>query len=619
MADLFPNPLEFESLLPEENLSVKTDQLDYAPGSTATFTVTGVGEGETVQFDIVETVAGDDGVLNTYQPFTVTDGGTGDLDGLANGEIVTAWLVPADPDGDGPQVASALNATLQLTATALGADGAIGTADDRTAKTTFTDAEGSISKVYQHWADGDSQAADWNNNILSDQKSNYFEGEVIPHVFIYKASNNTPLTNGQSYSFNISYNYYNTSGNASGFDYITTYNISRQPTLVPGASGSTPTIDSTFANGGGTQGSFYTVDANITGVSNVTYSSPTGTRDGTVTVTFTYTGLTTTSGFAEIYYGLHIAQPGGAGPGTNGASAYPGGSLQTTVDIGGSGATSIQLAPGAIIAGQISGMKFNDLNGNGVQDTGEAGLAGWTIYLDNNNNGQLDTGEVSTVTDAQGKYSFSVTPDAIKSTTTNDPYYVREVNQTGWTQTSPTSGKYGPLLVTATTPQYLNQNFGNFKNIDISGYKWNDVNGNGVWDSGETGLQNWTIQLDKNNDGTIDATATTDSTGKYTFTNLGPGTYKVTELNQTGWTQTFGTSGYTFTATSGLNQTGTSGTATTYNFGNFQNNSNFSIDKQVGGVKNPDGTNDSDGKVDQVGDKINYNILVTNTGNTPLT
>ena len=31
--------------------------------------------------------------------------------------------------------------------------------------------------------------------------------------------------------------------------------------------------------------------------------------------------------------------------------------------------------------GQIRGVKFEDLNGNGLKDTGEPGLAGWTINL----------------------------------------------------------------------------------------------------------------------------------------------------------------------------------------------------------------------------------------------
>ena len=224
-------------------------------------------------------------------------------------------------------------------------DGATGA----TAKTTFTDAAGSTNKVYQHWADAG--GPEWNNNILNDNKSDYFEGEVIPHVFVYKASSQTPLINGQSYSFNITYNYYQQNTNAGGFDYITTYNLSRQP----GPNDATnpyiaPTQDSSFTNGGGIQGggSFYTVDANITNVSNVTYTG-TGTKDGHVTVTFTYTGQTTTNGIAEIYYGLHVAQPGAVpdqGQGTtDGANAWTGGSLQTTVDIGGSGATSIQLSP----------------------------------------------------------------------------------------------------------------------------------------------------------------------------------------------------------------------------------------------------------------------------------
>ena len=101
-------------------------------------------------------------------------------------------------------------------------------------------------------------------------------------------------------------------------------------------------------------------------------------------------GRRRSDGYAAIYYGLYIAKPGevpnqGLGK-TNGANAWSGGSLQTTVDIGGSGATSLQLAPCAIIAGEISGLKFNDLNGNGTKDTGEPGLAGWTIVLDSDTN-----------------------------------------------------------------------------------------------------------------------------------------------------------------------------------------------------------------------------------------
>ncbi|WP_265527965.1 DUF7507 domain-containing protein, partial [Sphingomicrobium marinum] len=54
----------------------------------------------------------------------------------------------------------------------------------------------------------------------------------------------------------------------------------------------------------------------------------------------------------------------------------------------------------------LQGMKFEDLNGNGVQDIGEGPLAGVTIFIDENENGILDDGERFTETDSNGKYSF---------------------------------------------------------------------------------------------------------------------------------------------------------------------------------------------------------------------
>ena len=57
-----------------------------------------------------------------------------------------------------------------------------------------------------------------------------------------------------------------------------------------------------------------------------------------------------------------------------------------------------------------TGTKFNDLNANGTRDSGEPGLAGWTInlYKDTGTIGSYD-GETCSrfdVTDADGSYSF---------------------------------------------------------------------------------------------------------------------------------------------------------------------------------------------------------------------
>ena len=92
--------------------------------------------------------------------------------------------------------------------------------------------------------------------------------------------------------------------------------------------------------------------------------------------------------------------------------------------------------------GTKSGHKYEDENGNGDQDAGEANLAGWRIWAiaDGNNDGQLDAGSwpprSSDLTDAgTGAYSFSLAPGK---------YFICEEAQrapdTDWSQSSPEVG-----------------------------------------------------------------------------------------------------------------------------------------------------------------------------------
>ncbi|HKX74604.1 MAG TPA: SdrD B-like domain-containing protein, partial [Acidimicrobiia bacterium] len=69
----------------------------------------------------------------------------------------------------------------------------------------------------------------------------------------------------------------------------------------------------------------------------------------------------------------------------------------------------------------ISGVKFEDADGNGEQGEGEGGLEGWTIELD---------GETTTVTGEGGAYSFDGVSAGV--------HEVCEVQRDGWTQTFPT-------------------------------------------------------------------------------------------------------------------------------------------------------------------------------------
>ncbi len=301
--------------------------------------------------------------------------------------------------------------------------------------------------------------------------------------------------------------------------------------------------------------------------------------------------------------------------------------------------------------GQISGDKFNDINGDGNQDEGELNLPGWTIYLDTNNNGQLDSGEPSQVTDGSGHYLFSNLGPGT--------YHVREVGQIGWIQTEPgvdgsytiemTSsgeetqkdfGNQGNLSITAckyedsngilpdgnftpvsnwnfalgqTSPQntgednctifnnltpgtydvtelplpagwfiaddsqgtkrvvLTNQNqtvdFYNYRQGSISGMKFEDINGNGVKDPGDNGINGWRIYLDLNNDNDFDTgepSVMTSGGGNYSFGSLTPGDYTIREVLKSGWSQTAPAAGeYNITLISGQNETGK-------NFGNFK-------------------------------------------------
>ena len=87
-------------------------------------------------------------------------------------------------------------------------------------------------------------------------------------------------------------------------------------------------------------------------------------------------------------------------------------------------------------------------------------------------------------------------------------------------------------------------NFGNREILpgSISGYKWHDLDSDGVWDNSEDALANWTIFIDADQDGVLDEGETstvTDANGLYLFTGLNPGTYTIAEVQQANWVPTY--------------------------------------------------------------------------------
>ncbi|MCW1885552.1 carboxypeptidase regulatory-like domain-containing protein [Luteolibacter flavescens] len=188
---------------------------------------------------------------------------------------------------------------------------------------------------------------------------------------------------------------------------------------------------------------------------------------------------------------------------------YPAGSTitqgaATTVFNAIAGATTGSTPVGFFFPARVFGHLYIDTNGNGVQDTGEPDLAGVDIFVTSAIN------NVQTVTtDANGDWIATVPPGNTKiDINENDPDY-----PTGYTQTEGTD----PSFVTAVgSIDTFAGNDGFYRSGTISGGIFNDTNGNGTRDPGETGLPGVDVLITDVNGNT--QTVTTGANGEWVAT-----------------------------------------------------------------------------------------------------
>ena len=191
--------------------------------------------------------------------------------------------------------------------------------------------------------------------------------------------------------------------------------------------------------------------------------------------------------------------------------------------------------------GDITGYVWNDFSGDGVFDnyfySNDKGLAGWKVSLEDENGQTVQT----TLTDKYGYYGFT----GVSSFNTNS-YNVTVESPDGLNIWQSTHSPSQPVVYSGSSISDINFGYQSTYR-DISGFIWNDVNGNGTWysyssgnyqnDPNESYLTNWKINLIQNGQ-IIDSTYTD---GYYSFGSRPFGDYTVSvELPSADWQPTKG-------------------------------------------------------------------------------
>ena len=131
---------------------------------------------------------------------------------------------------------------------------------------------------------------------------------------------------------------------------------------------------------------------------------------------------------------------------------------------------------------RIFGSVFEDFNNNASFDTAERVISSTGFaYLDTNNNAVFDTGEQQAPIDAVGNFSFPVP---------NGTYRVR-VSQSGWTLTTPNPVYTVSLNNDGDTS--TGNIFGYGKNNRVYSLVYEDINRDGVFNSGDTPRQGFVV------------------------------------------------------------------------------------------------------------------------------
>jgi len=224
---------------------------------------------------------------------------------------------------------------------------------------------------------------------------------------------------------------------------------------------------------------------------------------------------------------------------------------------------------------EIGNRVWNDTNGNGLQDPDEAPLAGITVTLFTDVGGVLQQVGTAT-TDAAGEYLFNVNNVlGTDATPGNEPnvdfidangngirelieplgiqpdtqYEIRidttQASLTGLSLTTADVNANADDTIDSDATEVVNNAVINYTtggagindhtldfgfsppNLSLGNFVFEDTNNNGLFDAGETPIENAQVTLFDSSGTQVGATQSTDASGNYLFTGLAPGDYTV--------------------------------------------------------------------------------------------
>ena len=167
---------------------------------------------------------------------------------------------------------------------------------------------------------------------------------------------------------------------------------------------------------------------------------------------------------------------------------------------------------------------WEDLDADGIQDQGESGIGGVTVRLFDDSGRELG----SAVTNDAGEYSFLNLHYGEYHVEVDLPAgFVASPRDQGSSESADSDIDSGGVMAPTTLdPREHDTRWdaGLYRRASIGDLVWEDLDGDGVQDPGEPGIDGVTVRL-FDGDGTEVGSTVTDADGGYTFGGLTPGPY----------------------------------------------------------------------------------------------